>query len=58
MVTAGNAWQGQVHLGEAVRILNGAPIPDGADAVIAEEFTCLEGEISFVTKDARSGRNI
>ena len=58
MSTAGNAWQGQVHLGEAVRILSGAPIPDGADAVIQEEFTRLDGDSLLVMNDAHAGRNI
>jgi len=58
MITAGSDWQGQVHLGEAVRILSGAPIPDGADAVIAEEFTRLDGNFLLVMNDAHPGRNI
>lgn len=58
MVTAGSDWQGQVQLGEAVRILSGAPIPDGTDAVIAEEFTRREGDSLLVANDAYRGRNI
>ena len=58
MITAGSDWQGHVHLGEAVRILSGAPIPDGADAVIAEEFTRLDGDSLLVMNDAHAGRNI
>ena len=58
MVAAGDGWQGQVQLGEAVRILSGAPIPNGADAVIAEEFTSLTGDSLVVRNDAHAGRNI
>jgi len=58
MVAAGGGWQGQVQLGEAVRILSGAPIPEGADAVIAEEFTLLTGDSLLVMNDAHAGRNI
>ena len=44
-VVAGGSWHRKIGSGEAVRILSGAPIPDGVDAVIAEEFTQLSGEI-------------
>jgi molybdopterin molybdotransferase len=57
-VAAGGAWQGQIHKSEAVRILSGAPIPDGADAVVAEEFTQRTGNALIVTNDAHPGRNI
>jgi len=57
-VAAGGAWQGQIHQGETVRILSGAPIPDGADAVLAEEFTQLSGDIVLALNDAHPGRNI
>ncbi len=42
----------------AIRILSGAVIPKGADAVLAEEFTVNEGNIVRVFADAHSGRNI
>ncbi len=58
MVAAGGAWQGRMQLGEAVKILSGAPIPDGAEAVIAEEFTRLVGDSLLVMNDAYAGRNI
>lgn len=57
-IAAGGDWQGMVRSGEAVRILSGAPLPQGADAVIAEEFTqALPGGID-IFKDAEPGRNI
>ena len=57
-VAAGGSWQGQVGPGEALRILSGAPIPAGADAVVAEEFTQLVGDVLHVVNDAHPGRNI
>jgi molybdopterin molybdotransferase len=57
-VAAGGEWQGTVRSGEAVRILSGAPLPKGADAVIAEEFTQMQPEGINVVKDAEAGRNI
>ena len=57
-VAAGGEWQGTVNPGEAVRILSGAPIPGGADAVVAEEFTrSLPGAIQ-VMEYIEPGRNI
>jgi molybdopterin molybdotransferase len=46
--------------GTTVRILTGAKIPEGADAVVAEEFVTLaeaEEEITFL-KGAEPGRNV
>jgi molybdopterin molybdotransferase len=37
-VPAGRVYPGVVGAGEAVRILTGAPLPDGADAVIQQEL--------------------
>ncbi|MFL7868600.1 MAG: gephyrin-like molybdotransferase Glp [Anaerolineales bacterium] len=57
-VAAGGSWRKHLHLGEAVRILSGAPVPEGADAVVAEEFTQRFGDTIRVTNDAHPGRNI
>ncbi len=38
-IDAGGWFEGRVSEGEAVRIMTGAPIPDGADAVIGQEDT-------------------
>jgi molybdopterin molybdotransferase len=38
-VPAGRVYEGTVGHGEAVRILTGAPLPDGADAVLQQELT-------------------
>ena len=58
LAAAGGCWTGTVQEGMAVRILTGAPIPHGAEAVISDEFTCLEGGIVTVANDAEPGRNI
>jgi molybdopterin molybdotransferase len=57
-VAAGGTWRGQVGPGEAVRILSGAPVPEDADAVLAEEYAQLDGETVRVLNDAHPGRNI
>jgi molybdopterin molybdotransferase len=57
-VSAGGKFEGEVAHGTAVRILSGARIPTGAEAVIAEEFTREEGHLVIVINHAESGRNI
>ncbi len=57
-IAAGDAWTGVLARGEAVRILSGAPLPQGADAVVAEEYTqALPGTVQ-VLRDAEPGRNV
>jgi molybdopterin molybdotransferase len=58
LAAAGEAWGGTVEPGMAVRILTGAPIPQGAQAVISEEFTRHEGQTVTVANNAEPGRNI
>ena len=36
---AGRGWRGEMHAGEAVRIMTGAPVPQGADSVQQVELT-------------------
>jgi len=55
---AGGAWTATVQQGMAVRVLTGAAIPRGADAVLSGEFASLEGDTLIVTNDAEPGRNI
>ena len=44
--------------GTALRIMTGAPIPSGATAVLASEFSEVDGEKVIIRADARPGRNI
>jgi molybdopterin molybdotransferase len=56
--SAGNPWHGDLEEGATLRILSGGRIPAGADAVLAEEFTRLEGEQVLALAPAEVGRNI
>jgi len=58
MATAGNHWDGEVHEGTAIRILSGAAVPPGAQAVVAEEFAQDDGRTVSVTNHSEPGRNI
>jgi molybdopterin molybdotransferase len=44
--------------GQAIRILTGAPLPEGAEAVVAQEFTREDGNRVLIMADAEPGRNI
>jgi molybdopterin molybdotransferase len=57
-VPAGKVYDGTVGAGEAVRILTGAALPEGADAVLEQELTGLEGEYVLLRAAALPGRNI
>lgn len=56
---AGAAWSGVLGAGQAVRILTGAPVPAGADAIVIQEDTERLGENRIrVTEHAVSGQHI
>ena len=55
---AGHAFKGVVKTGTAVRILTGAPLPRGADTVVIQENTKLEGQSLAVLETTSMGRNI
>ena len=48
----------KVVSGTAVRIMSGATIPKGADAVVAVEFTETSGSLVKIFNHAENGRNI
>ena len=57
-VAAGRPFERQVGKGEAVRIFTGGVIPDGADAVIIQEDTGVDGDCLTITEAAVPGRHI
>ena len=57
-VAAGGHCDITVKTGQAVRIMTGAPIPAGADAVLASEFADTSENQVLALADARPGRNI
>jgi molybdopterin molybdotransferase len=57
-VPAGRVYEGTIGSGEAVRILTGAQLPDGADAVLQQELTETgDGWISLLA-EAQAGTNL
>jgi len=57
-VAAGRPFNKVVGAGEAVRIFTGGVIPDGADAVIIQEDTVVDGRRIAITEAAVAGRHI
>jgi molybdopterin molybdotransferase len=55
---AGSGFAGAVGPGQAVQIMTGAPVPQGADCVQMIEKTELRGEIVCVLEPVGQGRNI
>jgi molybdopterin molybdotransferase len=57
-VPAGRVYEGIVGAGEAVRILTGAPLADGADAVLQQELTTVQGDEVLLLAEAPVGNNL
>lgn len=57
-IDAGATPKGKVEPGTAMRIFTGAPVPDGADAVLMQEDTDQGAETVAVYDSATSGENI
>src|SRR5206468_1036016 len=57
-VAAGRPFAGTVGAGQAVRIFTGGVIPDGADAVVIQEDTAVDGKRVTVKEAALIGRHI
>ena len=55
---AGRAFEGAVGPGEAVRIFTGAPMPDGADAIVIQEDVQREGERIRLSAAVPAGDNL
>ncbi len=57
-VSAGSEFSGRLERGQAVRIFTGAPVPEGADAVVPMEYTKTEGEYVLIESSFKAGANI
>ena len=58
MSRAGERFSGVLQPGEAVRIFTGAPVPEGADAVLIQENATRDGDTVTVRQPVAAGRNI
>ena len=57
-VFAGGQFEGELLPGETVKVCTGAPVPLGADAVVAEELCLEEGDNITFSSDIAKGKNI
>lgn len=57
-IAAGSNPTAHVGPGEAMRIMTGAPMPDGADAVIMVEDSTVEGDAVVLSSVARVGQSV
>jgi molybdopterin molybdotransferase len=57
-LVAGTSRELKIKPGQTVRITTGAPLPDGADAVLSEEFCRREQHTIIAHNTAEAGRNI
>lgn len=56
---AGHPFAGTVGQGEAVRIMTGAVVPDGADTVVIQEVVRLEADDAIIVPEGqRQGQNL
>jgi molybdenum cofactor synthesis domain-containing protein len=55
---AGKAPSVPVGPGEAIRIMTGAPVPEGADAIVMVEDTSADGDFVTIARAARSGDHV
>ncbi|MDP6389145.1 MAG: molybdopterin molybdenumtransferase MoeA, partial [Alphaproteobacteria bacterium] len=55
---AGDAFEGKVGKGQAVRIFTGGPVPAGADAIVIQEDTEADGDKVTVLESSAKGRYI
>jgi molybdopterin molybdotransferase len=55
---AGRGFLGRVGVGEAVRIFTGAPVPDGADAVVIQEDTQNDATSVMINAPAKAQAHI
>jgi molybdopterin molybdotransferase len=55
---AGHAFPGTVATGQAVRVMTGAPLPTGADAILPEEEAMLRADRLRLEHPASAGRHV
>ncbi len=53
---AGHPFRSAVGAGEAVRIFTGAPLPEGADAIVIQEDTERDGDTVIIRETSAAGR--
>ena len=55
---AGGGFEGTLTAGQTVRIFTGAPVPDGADAIVIQEDTDTDGTAITMKESSAKGRYV
>jgi molybdopterin molybdotransferase len=58
VAAAGRPFNGAVGAGQCVRILTGAPVPDGADTVVMQERVAREDDAALVSAGQKPGQHV
>jgi molybdopterin molybdotransferase len=58
VAAAGRPFDGRVSAGKCVRILTGAPMPEGADTVVMQERVMRDGDTAIVGAGQKSGQHV
>ena len=57
-IPAGGSFDGTIDTGQAVRIFTGAPLPKGADTIVIQEDTDLQGDTVTVRESSPHGKYV
>lgn len=55
---AGRPFEGRPGAGECVRIMTGAPVPEGTDTVVMQERVRREGDVAYIGTGQQAGQNV
>ena len=55
---AGSGYTGAIGSGQTVRIFTGAPLPEGADAIVIQEDTDADGNTITIKESVKAGRYV
>lgn len=55
---AGEYFRNKIGQGQAVKVMTGAPVPEGADAVVPVEEASQDGEYIVLKREFRPGENV
>jgi molybdopterin molybdotransferase len=58
VAAAGRPFDGAVGVGQCVRILTGAPVPDGADTVVMQERVTREDDAAIIGAGQKPGQHV
>jgi len=55
---AGKPYMGRVGVGECVKIMTGAVMPENTDSVVMQEYVQLDGSVMRMTRATKAGQNV